>query len=148
MGGVAVNLHGVPRATFDFDLLISIDKENINNLLNVLKEDGYLPSLPEDPAGIADPKIVSEWIEKRNLIAFSFYNKTHSHKVVDIILHHPLDFEKAFERKIVKKVEGFELYLASIDDLILMKESSNRSKDRKDIEFLKKAKKLGEEFGS
>ena len=33
VGGVAVNLHGVPRATFDFDLVISTDKSNILSLL-------------------------------------------------------------------------------------------------------------------
>ena len=29
VGGVAVNLHGVPRATFDFDLVISTDIDNV-----------------------------------------------------------------------------------------------------------------------
>jgi hypothetical protein len=38
VGGVAVNLHGVPRATFDFDLVISTDKSNILALLKVLGE--------------------------------------------------------------------------------------------------------------
>jgi hypothetical protein len=148
VGGVAVNLHGVPRATFDFDLLISIDKENIFNLINVLKNDGYKPSLPEDPIGMADPEKVKKWINEKNLIAFSFFNEKQSHKVVDIILHHPLNFSVAYNRKVVKKVDNFELYIASIDDIILMKESSSRSKDLKDIEFLKKAKEIRENFGS
>lgn len=144
VGGVAVNLHGVPRATFDFDLVISTDKSNILSLIKVLGEGNYIPSLPEDPIQLADPKKVEYWIKEKNLIAFSFYNEKHSHQVVDIIIKHPLDFQEAFKRKLTKPIDDFELYLASIEDIIIMKTESARPKDMKDIEFLNKAKEFNE----
>ncbi len=139
VGGVAVNLHGVPRATFDFDLVISTDKENVLALLQVLKNGGYIPSVPENPALLADAEKIAFWIQEKNLIAFSFFHEKHSHQVVDIILKHPLDFIGAYSRKITKTIDDFELHLASMEDLILMKMESARPKDLKDIEFLNRA---------
>lgn len=144
VGGVAVNLHGVPRATFDFDLVISTDKSNIMSLLEVLGKGKYIPSLPEDPIHLADPEKVAYWIREKNVIAFSFFNEEHSHQVVDIILKHPLDFQEAFSRKVIKPVDDFELYLASIEDIIEMKRESARPKDMKDIEFLNRAREFYE----
>ncbi|MCB1176268.1 MAG: hypothetical protein KDK36_01700 [Leptospiraceae bacterium] len=148
VGGVAVNLHGVPRATFDFDLLISIDEDNILRFLEVMEKDGFVPGLPEDPKGLLSKEKINDWIKNRNLIAFSFYNKNENHKVIDIVLDHHLDFEEAYSRRVVHKFDSLELHLASIDDLIEMKEKSARPKDLKDIEFLKKAKDLGKTNGS
>jgi hypothetical protein len=148
VGGVAVNLHGVPRATFDFDLVISIDEENMTRLLEVLQKDGFVPMLPEDPKGLLDPVKIAHWIKSRNLIAFSFHHSKENYKVVDIVLDHPLDFEEAYARRIVKKLETLELHLASIEDLISMKEKSARPKDLKDIEFLRKAQLLVDKNGS
>lgn len=139
VGGVAVNLHGVPRATFDFDLVISTDKENVLAILQVLKSGGYIASIPENPALLADAEKIAFWIREKNLIAFSFYHEKQSHQVVDIILKHPLDFKDAYSRKIIKIIDDFELHLASMEDLILMKKESARPKDLKDIEFLNRA---------
>lgn len=148
VGGVAVNLHGVPRATFDFDLVISTDKENVLALLQVLKNSKYIPSVPENPMHLADPEKVAFWIREKNVIAFSFFNEEHSHQVVDIILKHPLDFQDAFSRKVTKSIDDFELYLASIEDLIVMKRESARPKDMKDIEFLNRAREFNEKTDS
>jgi len=61
-------------------------------------------------------------------------------------LVHPLNFEKAFENKAVKRAKDIEIYVASIDDLMQMKKDSGRSQDSSDIEMLKRVKKyLGEE---
>ncbi|MEW6367939.1 MAG: hypothetical protein AB1714_25185 [Acidobacteriota bacterium] len=65
--------------------------------------------------------------------------------MVDVVLVHPLDFEKAFERKTVKAVQGVEFYLASIDDLIESKRHSGRPQDLSDIALLHKAKRYQEE---
>ena len=41
VGGLAVNLYGVPRITQDIDMIISDDKENVNRLIRVMEELGY-----------------------------------------------------------------------------------------------------------
>ncbi len=40
IGGIAAILHGVPRATFDLDILIEATPENAKNLLDALMEAG------------------------------------------------------------------------------------------------------------
>jgi len=40
IGGIASILYGVPRATFDLDILIEASQENVQRLLNALSEAG------------------------------------------------------------------------------------------------------------
>jgi hypothetical protein len=141
VGGLAVNLHGVPRTTHDIDIIISTDRANVLKAISILKKLGYVPRLPVDPEEMADADKVKDWAENRNLKAFSFCHKEDSYKVIDIDLVHPLDFEKAFKNKAVKETRNVKIYLASIDDLVAMKKASGRPQDMSDIELLKKVKK-------
>ncbi len=140
VGGLSVNLYGVPRMTQDIDIIISMEKENIVNLVKMLRDLGYEPRLPVDPSDLADTAKVNEWIDNRNLKAFGFYHPDAQYKSVDIVLVHPLDFDTAYSRKTVKKVRDTDIYLVSIDDLIEMKRSSGRKQDLSDIESLEKVK--------
>ena len=38
VGGLSVNLHGVPRVTQDVDIILSMDRNNIMNTLAILKK--------------------------------------------------------------------------------------------------------------
>jgi hypothetical protein len=145
IGGLGVNLYGVPRTTQDIDLIISMDRDNVLRLTALLKSLGYRPRLPVNPESLADPAEVKDWIEHRNMKAFSFIHGESAYKVVDIVLVHPLDFEKAFEHRTVKSVQGVEFNLASIDDLIASKSFSGRPQDLSDIALLHKAKRYQEE---
>ena len=89
---------------------------------------GYVARIPVNPDDMADEKTLKDWIENRNMRAFSFYHKKEHTKVVDIVLEHPLDFTEAFQRGDIKKVGGIEIYVASIDDIIAMKKVSNWKK--------------------
>ncbi len=145
VGGLAVNLYGIPRVTQDIDIIISMDKENIYKINRALKELGYVPRLPVNPDDLADKNILNEWIKTKNLKAFSFYHKTDAYKVVDILIVHPLDFKEAYRRKTIKKVGNIEIFLVSIDDLILLKQNIGRAQDLSDVQLLKKVKKWMEE---
>ncbi len=91
---------------------------------------------------MADARIVQDWIANKNLNAFSFYNEKENYKVIDIVIVHPLDFEAAFENKDIKKANGFDVNVVSIDDLIKMKKLVGRSQDISDIKMLRKVKKF------
>ena len=145
IGGLAVNLYGVPRVTQDIDLIISTDRKNVLAIVKVLDGLGYVPRLPVKPEDLADKDKVRDWIDNRNLKALSFYHGTDQFKVVDILLDHPLDFEGARQRRSVRSVKDIEIYLASMDDLIMIKEHSGRSQDFSDVEMLRKVKDLLEE---
>ena len=74
-GGLSVNLYGVPRVTQDIDIVIAMDRENVLKITSLLKELGYVPRLPVSPDDLANPDKVKDWIENKNLKAFSFYHK-------------------------------------------------------------------------
>ena len=140
-GGLSVNLYGVPRVTQDIDIVIAMDRENVLKITSLLKELGYVPRLPVSPDDLANPDKVKDWIENKNLKAFSFYHKNENYKVLDIVLVHPLDFEKSFKNRTVKRAKDIDIYLASIDDVVKMKEFSGRPQDLSDIEMLNKVRK-------
>jgi len=142
IGGLAVNLYGVPRLTQDIDLIISTDRSNVLKIVSLLKDLGYVPRVPVDPEDLADPAKVKDWTTNRNMKAFSFYHKKDAYKVVDIVLVHPLDFEVAFKNRTVKTVKDVEIFLASLDDLLRTKKESGRPQDLSDIEMLKKVRKF------
>jgi len=144
-GGLSVNLYGVPRVTQDIDIVIAMDRENVLKITSLLKELGYVPRLPVSPDDLANPDKVKDWIENKNLKAFSFYHKNENYKVLDIVLVHPLDFEKSFKNRTVKRAKDIDIYLASIDDVVKMKEFSGRPQDLSDIEMLNKVRKYLEE---
>ena len=145
VGGLAVNLYGVPRVTQDIDIIISFDKENILELNGAVKSLGYIPRLPGvNPEQLSDPAVRDDWIKNKNLKAFSFYHKKDSYKAVDIVLVHPLDFFQAFQNKTIKKVEDITINLVGVNDLITMKSFSGRQQDLSDIELLKKVQQFVE----
>ena len=144
-GGLSVNLYGVPRMTQDIDIVIAMDRENVLKITFLLKELGYVTRLPVSPDDLANPDKVKDWIENKNLKAFSFYHKNENYKVIDIVLVHPLNFEKSFKNRTVKRAKDIDIYLASIDDVVKMKEFSGRPQDLSDIEMLNKVRKYLEE---
>jgi hypothetical protein len=145
VGGLAVNLHGVPRVTYDIDIIISTDRDNVLKLNKILMGLGYVPRLPVNPDDMADEKTLKDWIENCNMKAFSFYHKENNYRVIDIVIEHPLSFIEAFQHRVVKKVDDIEIYVARLDDMISMKKVSNRSKDLSDMEMLKEALKIMEQ---
>ena len=62
--------------------------------------------------------------------------------MVNIVLVHPLDFSKAYQRKTIKCAKDIEIYLVSLDDLITMKMQSGRDQDISDINLLKRIREL------
>ena len=57
-GGVAVNLLGIPRMTYDIDLLVKMEDKNLRKLLELFKKWGFKPKVP---VKIMDSK---EWVLK------------------------------------------------------------------------------------
>lgn len=144
VGGLSVNLHGIPRVTQDIDIVIAMDKSNVELVVSIIGEFGYLPRLPVNLMELTDHTKRESWIREKNLKAFTFYHPQDHFKVIDILLVYPLDFDKAFNERTVKSIKDFSINLVSIDNLITMKEFSGRSQDLSDIAMLKKLKKFME----
>lgn len=85
VGGLSVNLHGVPRVTQDIDLIISMEINNVLKVVSAMDDLGFAPRLPVPPSELADVEKVKDWIENKNLKAFSFYHRNEPFRVVDIV---------------------------------------------------------------
>jgi len=139
-GGIAVNLHGVPRATYDLDILLHLERSNVAKLAGAMKRLGYRPRAPVSLAEVT-LKNLERWAREKHLKAFSFKNPKTPYEEVDVILDSPLDFERVCERAVRLTAEGVVIPLISLDDLIALKKHSKRLQDLADVEALRKVKR-------
>jgi hypothetical protein len=142
VGGLAVNLHNVPRMTSDIDIILPADDPAIISFIEVMNNLSYAPRLPVPAKDLADPEQRKDWITNKNMKAFSFCHTHENFRVIDLLLVHPLDFEQAWTNKCVRFSGDTPLYYVSIDDLIAMKKSAGRKIDFDDIEMLMAARSI------
>jgi predicted nucleotidyltransferase len=138
VGGLAVNIHGIPRMTMDVDVIIALDPQNVDHFIAAAEELGLHPVLPVRLAELGDPAKRKEWVEQRNLIAFAPRGGEAAVPTVDLMLGVEPQFEPAYRRRVVRDLDGIAIDVASIPDLIAMKGKSGREQDRYDIEHLRK----------
>ena len=121
IGGIAAVLYGVPRATFDLDILIEATPENAQRLLDALIDAGM---------GTATLTNVDEVLANEITI---FKDRVR----IDVQIATPgLEFEKAWERKQTMKYQGQSFYVVSLDDLIRSKRAAGRDVDLEDVRLL------------
>jgi len=137
-GGLAVNFHGIPRMTYDIDLIVSLDTENILKILSRLKTWGYLPRAPVDPEQLLDEEIRNTWIQDKGMKAFSFYNDKEAIGEIDLIIDSPIPFNELKARSINIPIKELNVPVISIKDLIEIKTQAGRKQDLADAEHLRK----------
>ena len=141
VGGMAFNLLGGLRNTYDLDILVDMTDGNLAKVVRILKGNGYLVKQPVDPIKIADKKTRNDWINRKHMKAFNFY-KDDGLSEVDIIIESPVSYRNARKSAIVINAGKLILVVISIDDLIKMKKKAGRDIDIYDIKELKEIKKL------
>ena len=121
IGGIAAVLYGVPRATFDLDILIEPTKENAQKLLNALIEIGF---------GTAQMTSAEEIVETEITI---FTDRVR----LDVQTFTPgIRFEDAWPRRVTMTYAGQELAVVSLADLIKSKTAAGREVDLEDVRIL------------
>jgi hypothetical protein len=130
VGGYAVNLHGAIRGTMDIDLAIALRQLDFIKVEKALNSLGLVSRLPVTSKEVFQFR--KEYIERRNLVAWSFYNPKDPSEIVDIIIT-----QDAQKLKIKRfSLQGVPLLVASISDLIRMKKMSGRPQDLLDVKAL------------
>jgi predicted nucleotidyltransferase len=122
IGGFAVGYYGYPRTTNDIDIFVSSDETNAQRLVKTLKEfafptDTLSTELFTKPNSLVEIGVAPVMVEIPNFAS-------------------GLEFEKAYERRIVGMIEGVEVSMVGLDDLKTNKEASGRYKDLDDLEHL------------
>lgn len=121
IGGIASILHGVPRATFDLDILIEATQENTRRLLDALSD-----------AGLGTAALTSV----ENLLANEitiFKDRIR----LDVQTRTPgIEFGDAWKNREVVSYHGQDFYVLCKQHLIQSKRASGRAVDLEDVRLL------------
>ena len=121
IGGIAAILYGVPRATFDLDILIEASVRNAQNLLDALLEINFGTASLTTAQKLTDTEITI------------FEDRVR----IDVQTSTPgIEFKKAWEHRQVMTYRGQEFYVASKEDLIASKRAAGRKVDLEDVRLL------------
>ena len=130
IGGIASVLHGVPRATFDLDILIEATPENAERLLNALLDAGLGTASLTSAADLLAHEITM------------FKDRVR----VDVQTSTPgLTFEDAWRHRQVVFYQGQQFFILSREDLIRSKRATGRDIDLEDVRLLTATEKPKEE---
>jgi hypothetical protein len=138
IGGVATQMHGHRRTTMDLDVAPEPSPENLARLGSALAE---LEARPQD-AGPGKAEILASDPERLAIAAIvpplmTRYGEIH-------ILKEPKGaraFGEMRERALVVEIDGAEVAIVSLDDLIRMKQAAGRPADLDDVAALTEVEK-------
>ena len=140
VGGIAVNLYGIPRMTYDIDILLEMSEHNIKQFIGLIKEWGFKPRVPVSVDDFANEDKRKDWIHNKNMKAFTFINPEWAISEIDVIIDSPVDYVHAYNNAVAITVGDITIPVVSIDDLIDMKRKSDRKHDQIDVEYLERVK--------
>jgi len=135
VGGVAVNLHGVPRMTYDIDIMVATDRENLDRCHQLLSGLGLQIRLPIALVDAADRELAAQWEDERSLLALTYSDPRNPLREVDILIAPSLDPDGVVARAVSV---GTGVRVAAVADLIALKRRANRSQDLSDIAHLER----------
>ena len=141
IGGLAVSLHGVERATMDVDITVAMTPENFAHLIETAKELKLSPVLPVPLESLNDIELLRQWHTERNLEAFALRTPDLAGVTLDVLLFPPVGFSGMAQRATVFNVSRTPIRVVAIDDLIALKRSVGRPIDLSDIEHLQRIRK-------
>jgi predicted nucleotidyltransferase len=137
VGGLAVNFHGIPRMTYDIDLMIHLEPQNILRLVSKVSSWGYRPKIPVDSQDLADEPKRNSWIQEKGMKAFNFYSETLPIGEIDLVIDSPIPYEKLKKNSVIIEIEGEKIPVVSVHDLIRLKTAAGRKQDLADVEHLR-----------
>ena len=121
IGGIAAILHGVPRATFDLDILIDATPENAQRLLDALLEAGLGTAALTSPPDVLANEITI------------FKDRVR----VDVQTSTPgLRFADTWSRRKIVSYQGQDFLILSREDLIRSKRAVGTPVDLEDVRLL------------
>jgi hypothetical protein len=124
IGGIAAIVYGVPRMTFDLDILIDATRENAQRLLEAFLDAG----LGTAALTTADELLANEITVLKDRVRIDVQTRTPG-----------LSFAEAWQRRELVEHGGQAFYLACREDLIASKLAAGRDVDLEDVRLLRLA---------
>jgi hypothetical protein len=89
---------------------------------------------------LADAAKRRQWVEEKGMKAFTVVNESWALSEIDIIIDSPVSYAAASPKLQRVVVDDVEVPVASIDDLVLMKQGTGRAQDEADIRYLEQVR--------
>jgi predicted nucleotidyltransferase len=122
VGAYALAVHGYPRATKDIDFYVRATPDNASNLMKALVKFGA-PLRDISPQDFSSEGII--------------FQIGDSPRRIDIITQiSGIQFEHAYANRKSISIEGMDVPVISLEDLIVNKKASGRKQDLADVERL------------
>jgi hypothetical protein len=141
VGGLAVQLHGFMRSTFDIDLVLAMTDENLVRFIAVAKRYSLVPTIPVPIDSLRDSIQIDQWHREKGMLAFSLRDPRIGGSVVDVLVRPEVPFDRLMANAVAGELFSRQVWIASIDDLLAMKRIANRPKDQLDVAALEKIKR-------
>jgi len=126
VGAYALAAHGYPRATMDIDIWVMPSRQNADAVLRALRR-----------FGAPLHNLTKEDLQKDGTI---FQIGVAPRRIDIITAASGLQFGETYARSLSVNIEGIEVHIPSIDDLIRNKRAVGRTKDLADAEALESLK--------
>lgn len=123
VGGYAVAFHGYPRFTKDIDIFFSASKDNVEKIVSALVEFGFSREEVKPDFFFSEKDIVTFGVAP---VRVDFVNRIDGVK-----------FDDAKPGRVRGKYGGLEVYFIGRDALLKNKASTQRAKDKVDLEELR-----------
>ena len=130
IGGLAVGVWTVPRATVDLDFIIGLDEKQLPSFIETAAREGLL---------VFDPKPMQ--FQKMKLLRMFLKGRDEQLLMLDFILTDDDYKRESLRRAVSLPLEGQEIRMASPEDVILLKLVSGRGQDRVDAENIIRMRK-------
>ncbi|CAN5779391.1 nucleotidyl transferase AbiEii/AbiGii toxin family protein [soil metagenome] len=123
IGGYALAAHGLPRATGDLDTWVWLDRDNASKIIAALDEFGF------GSLGLS----VDDFVEPEIVVQLGYP----PHRIDIITSIDGVDFDDAWERRMMVNVGGVEVPIIGREELILNKIAAGRPQDLADVARLR-----------
>jgi len=138
VGGLAVNVHGLPRMTLDIDLVVQLDHDNIARAFEALASVGYAPLVPVSAADFGDVATRERWIHEKHMHVLRFHSDEHWQTPVDLFVSEPFPFDAEYDAATVRELTGVGgIRVVSLPTLMRMKKQAGRPQDLADLDNLR-----------
>ncbi len=140
VGGMAVQLHGYSRMTYDIDLVLSMNDANLSRFIDIAKQFGLAPVIPVPIDSLKNASFIDQWHREKGMLAFALREPGVAGSVIDVLVRPDVSYERLANDAVQGQLFGCIVKIASIEHLLEMKRIANRPKDLLDIAALEKIK--------
>lgn len=139
VGGLAMQMHGYGRQTYDVDVALAMNEGNLEKFIACTAQLKLVPVIPEQIESLKNAQQLDRWHREKGMVAFALRGP--GDLVLDVLIRPVVAFDDLCANSVGKSFLGRKFRVAGLDDLLLMKHAAARPKDLIDIIAIEKLKR-------